>query len=156
MTEIGSAVRERADMLEMTQWAHEFTWPEIEQLAKYLYTAKAEKGQAIIAEGFRDAEMYIIVEGSVTVFKEDGSNREKVLSVISKGKIIGELALFDGQPRSARIVANSDTTMLVLSRNNLDRLINDVPKLAARLLLKLGALISQRLRLTSGILVDHI
>lgn len=156
MQEIGSAVRERADMLESTQWAHEYTWAEIEQLAKYLYTAKAVKGQAIIAEGFRDAEMYIIVEGSVTVSKEDGANREKVLSTIAKGKIIGEMALFDGQPRSARIVANSDTTMLVLSRQNLNRLINDVPALAAKLLLKLGALISQRLRQTSGMLVDHI
>jgi len=156
MAEIGSAVRERAEMLESTQWAQDYTWPEIENLAKYLYTSKAVKGKAIIAQGFRDAEMYIIVEGSVTVLKEDVANREKVLSVITKGKVIGEMALFDGQPRSARIVANSDTTMLVLSRNNLDRLISDFPKLAAKLLLKLGALISQRLRLTSGVLVDHI
>lgn len=156
MAEIGSAVRERAEMLESTQWAHEFTWPEIENLAKYLYTAKAAAGKAIIAEGFRDAEMYLIVAGSVTVLKEDASNREKVLSVVSKGKVIGEIALFDGQPRSAKIVANTDTTMLVLSRNNLERLINDVPKLAAKLLLKLGGMLSQRLRLTSGLLVDHI
>ena len=156
MTEIGSAVRERAEMLETTQWAHEFTWPEIEILAKYLYTAKATQGKAIISEGFRDAEMYLIVEGAVTVIKEDGSNQEKVLSMISKGKVIGEMALFDGQPRSAKIVANHDTTMLVLSRSNLDRLVNDAPSLAAKLLLKLGALISQRLRQTSGMLVDYM
>lgn len=143
-------------MLESTHWAQEYGWAEIENLAKYLYTSKAAKGKAIIAQGFRDAEMYIIVDGSVTVLKEDGANREKVLSVVTRGKVIGELALFDGQPRSARIVANSDTTMLVLSRNNLDRLINDSPKLAAKLLLKLGALISQRLRQASGILVDHL
>jgi CRP/FNR family cyclic AMP-dependent transcriptional regulator len=156
MTEIGSAVRERAQMLEMTQWAHEFTWPEIENIAKYLYIAKAIRGSAIFAEGSRDAEMYLIVEGSVTVYKDDVTNREKVLSVITKGKVIGEMALFDGEPRSAKIVANDDTTMLVLSRNNLERLMNDLPKLAAKLLFKLGAMISQRLRLTSGVLVDYI
>jgi CRP/FNR family transcriptional regulator, cyclic AMP receptor protein len=156
MTKIGCAVQERAEMLETTQWAHEFTWPEIENIAKYLYIAKAAKGSAIFAEGARDAEMYLIVAGSVTVFKDDVTNREKVLSVITKGKVIGEMALFDGQPRSAKVIANDDATMLVLSRGNLDRLINDIPKLAVKLLLKLGALMSQRLRLTSGVLVDYI
>jgi CRP/FNR family transcriptional regulator, cyclic AMP receptor protein len=156
MTEIGRAIRERAEMLETTQWAHEFTWPEIENIAKYLYIAKAAKGAAIFAEGAREAEMYLIVEGSVTVFKDDATNREKVLSVITKGKVIGEIALFDGQPRSAKVIAKDDATMLVLSRGNLDRLVNDFPRLAAKLLLKLGALISNRLRLTSGVLVDYI
>lgn len=143
-------------MLETTQWANEFNWNEIEGLAKYLYIAKAAKGSTLFTEGSRNAEMYLIVEGNVTVVKEDVSGREKVLSVITKGKVIGEMALFDGQPRSAKVIAGEDTTMLVLSRDNLDRFINDTPKLAAKLLLKLGGLISQKLRMTSGILVDHI
>jgi CRP/FNR family transcriptional regulator, cyclic AMP receptor protein len=156
MTEIGRALQERAEMLEMTQWANEFEWKEIESIAKYFYVSKAAKGSTIFNEGARNAEMYLIVEGSVTVVKEDVSSRGKVLSVITKGKVIGEMALFDGQPRSAKVIANDDATMLVLSRDNLDRFINDTPKLAAKLLLKLGALISYKLRMTSGILVDHI
>jgi len=100
--------------------------------------------------------MYLIVEGSVNVVKEDVSNRGKVLSVITKGKVIGEMALFDGQPRSAKVIATDDATMLVLSRDNLERLIDDIPKLAAKLLLKLGALISHKLRMTSSMLADYI
>ena len=156
MTEIGHALQKRAEMLEATQWANEFKWNEIESSAKYLYISKAAKGSTIFNEGTRNAEMYLIVEGSVTVVKEDVSSHGKVLSVITKGKVIGEMALFDGQPRSAKVIANDDTTMLVLSRGNLDRFIDDIPKLAAKLLLKLGALISYKLRMTSGILVDYI
>jgi len=156
MTEIGHALQERAKMLETTQWANEFSWNEIENIAKYLYISKAAKGSAIFNEGSRNAEMYLIVEGSVNVVKEDVSNRGKVLSVITKGKVIGEMALFDGQPRSAKVIATDDATMLVLSRDNLERLIDDIPKLAAKLLLKLGALISHKLRMTSGMLVDYI
>ena len=156
MTEIGHALQKRAEMLEATQWANEFKWNEIESIAKYLYISKAAKGSTIFNEGTRNAEMYLIVEGSVTVVKEDVSSHGKVLSVITKGKVIGEMALFDGQPRSAKVIANDDTTMLVLSRGNLDRFIDDIPKLAAKLLLKLGALISYKLRMTSGILVDYI
>lgn len=154
--EIGDALQKRARMLETTQWANEFTWKEIENLSKYFYISKMAKGLAIFNEGSRNAEMYLIVEGSVNVVKEDLSNREKVLSVITKGKVIGEMALIDGQPRSAKVVASDDVTMLVLSRDNLDRLIEDIPKLAAKLLLKLGSLISNKLRMTSGLLVDHI
>jgi len=156
MTEIGHALQERAKMLETTQWANEFSWNEIENIAKYLYISRTVKGLAIFNEGSRNADMYLIVEGSVAVVKEDVSNREKVLSIITKGKVIGEMALFDGQPRSAKVIATDDATMLVLSRDNLNRLIDDIPKLAAKLLLKLGALISYKLRMTSGILVDYI
>jgi CRP/FNR family transcriptional regulator, cyclic AMP receptor protein len=156
MMEIGYALQERAKMLETTQWANEFSWNEIENIAKYLYISRTVKGSAIFNEGSRNADMYLIVEGSVAVVKEDVSNREKVLSVITKGKVFGEMALFDGQPRSAKVIATDDATMLVLSRDNMNRLIDDIPKLAAKLLLKLGALISYKLRMTSGILVDYI
>lgn len=156
MAEIGHALQKRTEMLESTQWANEFKWKEIESISKYLYISKAAKGSIIFNEGSRNAEMYIIVEGSVTVIKEDASSQGKVLSVITKGKVFGEMALFDGQPRSAKVIANDDTTMLVLSRDNLDRFIDDIPKLAAKLLLKLAALISYKLRMTSGILVDHM
>jgi CRP/FNR family cyclic AMP-dependent transcriptional regulator len=46
--------------------------------------------------------------------------------------------------------------LLILTRENLDRLIKEAPGLAAKILLKLGKLLSQRLRITSGRLVDFI
>jgi len=50
----------------------------------------------------------------------------------------------------------SKPALLVLPGDNLDRLIDDNPRVAAKLLLKLGAMISHRLRIASGMLVNHI
>jgi CRP-like cAMP-binding protein len=143
-------------MLEQTQWAAELSWKEIESLAKYLNVSRRAKGATIFDEGAKEAYMCIIVRGSVNVIKNDATQHGKVLSRIGKGKTFGEMVLFDGEPRSATIVSADNTILLILTSQNLDRLMKEIPALAAKLLLKLGKLLSQRLRMTSGMLVDFI
>jgi CRP-like cAMP-binding protein len=147
---------ERAYLLEQTQWADDFSWKEIENFARYLNIKKIEKRTPVFYEGAREAYMCIVASGSVSVIKQDGNDQGKSLSVITKGKTFGEMVLFDGEPRSATIVSAEKTVLLVLSKENLDRLMKEVPGLAAKFLFKLGKLLSQRLRMTSGKLVDFI
>lgn len=147
---------ERAELLERTQWADEFSWKEIENFARYLNIKKIKKGTPVFHEGAREAYMCIVADGSVSVIKQDGNDQNKSLSVITQGKTFGEMVLFDGEPRSATILSAENTVLLVLSKENLDRLMKEVPGLAAKLLFKLGKLLSQRLRMTSGKLVDFI
>lgn len=150
------AVQERAQMLETTRWASEFSWKEIEIIARYFNVSRMEKGTRVFQEGDREKYMCLVVGGSVQVIKKDARQQEKVLSVISKGNIFGEMMLFDGEPRSATIIAAERTVLLILSQENLDRLVREMPGLAAKLLWKLGRILSQRLRMTSGKLIDFI
>ncbi len=156
MVNVGESLKERAEMLDGTQWTEDLSWKEIEILVRYLDTSRIGKDTPVFHEGAREAYMCILVKGSVKVLKEDEKHQGKTLSVITKGKTFGEMVLFDGEPRSATIVAADDTVLLILTRENLDRLIREVPGLAAKVLLKLGKLVSQRLRATSGKLVDLI
>jgi CRP/FNR family transcriptional regulator, cyclic AMP receptor protein len=78
------------------------------------------------------------------LIKGDIDGKHKILATFSKGKALGEIALFDGEPRSATVVADGPVTLLVLSRENLDRLLADHPRLGAKLLFKLGKIISRR------------
>ncbi len=156
MVNVSESLKERAEMLDGTQWTEDLSWKEIEILVRYLDTSRIGKDKPVFHEGAREAYMCILVKGSVKVLKEDEKHQGKTLSVITKGKTFGEMVLFDGEPRSATIVAADDTVLLILTRENLDRLIREVPGLAAKVLLKLGKLVSQRLRATSGKLVDLI
>ena len=156
MVELGEAVRERADLLENTQWAEDLSWKEIENFAKYLNIKRVSQGATVFREGAHEAYMCIVVQGSVQVIKESTAHEKKVLSVIGKGKTFGEMVIFDGEPRSATIISADSTVLLILTRENLDRLIKDAPGLAAKFLFKLGKMLSQRLRLTSGQLVDFM
>lgn len=145
-----------AGLLERTQWASEFSWGEIEQLAHYLFISRIGAGMTICREGESGDCMCLLAEGRVNVIKGGPEGRPKVLATISPGKAIGEMALFDGEPRSATVVADSPATLLFLSRENLERLLAEYPRLGAKLLFKLGKIISQRLRMTTGQLVDLI
>jgi CRP-like cAMP-binding protein len=156
MVDVEEAVKERAELLEGTQWTEDLSWKEIENFVRYLDTSRIRKDVPIFHEGAREAYMCILVRGSVNVMKKNEKQQGKTLSVITKGKTFGEMALFDGEPRSATIISASETVLLILTKANLDRLIKDLPGLAAKILLKLAKMLSQRLRVASGILIDYI
>lgn len=156
MIPTASSLEERAELLERCQWVPELSWRQIENFSRYLRGAKTPKGQTIINEGSRDAFMCIIVQGTVHIIKEDVEKTEKLLSVLRRGQTFGEMSLFDGEPRSASVRAAEDTTMLILTLANLRKFMEESPVLGAKILYKLGRLMSQRLRMTSGKLVDYI
>ncbi|MDA8123989.1 MAG: cyclic nucleotide-binding domain-containing protein [Deltaproteobacteria bacterium] len=154
--EVGGGVEERHAMLEDTHWAAEFTWEELKHFARYLHVFKVAKEMNVFTEGSVGSNMFILVAGRVDIVKEDLEGNRKVVTTIPPGKAFGEMALFDGEQRSATVMAAEHSTMLVLTKENLQRLLDDQPRLAGKLLLKLGKIISQRLRATTGQLVDLI
>lgn len=156
MVQTRETLQERAEMLETTRWVSEFSWKEIENMARYFVVSKKEKGMNVFLEGDHEKYMGLVVRGSVNVIKKDAKQQEKILSVIGKSGIFGEMMLFDGEPRSATIIAAEPTVLLILTQENLDCLVKEIPVLAAKLLWKLGKILSQRLRMTSGKLIDFI
>lgn len=72
------------------------------------------------------------------------------MSLVRKGRSFGEMSLMDSESRSADAVATQNGSVLVMRELDFKRLMLDRPALAAQLLLKLGKLLSQRLRNTGG------
>jgi CRP-like cAMP-binding protein len=66
------------------------------------------------------------------------------------------MAMIDGERRSATGRASQDTLIAVLSRGRFETLIAERPGLGVRLLIRIARILSQRLRLASGQLVDHL
>jgi CRP-like cAMP-binding protein len=151
-----ATARQRADLLERTRWANDFDGQELQTLASYLRLERRPGGAAVCREGDRDATLFIVVEGKASVVKEDGSGRARALATLGPGHTLGEMALVDGSPRSATVVAAEDLVLLALSRPDLDRLAAERPQLAVKVLLKLAAFLSQRLRQTSGALTERM
>jgi len=156
LIKLDKTLKEKAELLEGTNWLGSFTWKEIEIFARYVEVFRVQAGGSIFQEGGKDASLCLIVEGSVQIVKENTETRKKILSVVTRGKTVGEMALFDGEPRSASAIAAESATIMMLTKDSFDRLISELPGLAAKLLLVLGKLLSQRLRQTSGKLIDFI
>jgi CRP/FNR family cyclic AMP-dependent transcriptional regulator len=83
--------------------------------------------------------LYVLVKGraKVVLFGENG--REMTLSTLRSGDFFGEVALFDGKPRSANVVAEADSTLLVLDRANFLAHLEQFPETAVRLLKEMAA-----------------
>ncbi len=148
--------RARSELLDATRWANDFTWAEIESLAAHLSVASKVKGEVVCREGDRDPSLFIVVEGAVSILKQDAEEQEKLLARLGPGQTIGEMALLDGQPRSATARAAEDVLLLVFTRAELELLVEQKPRLGVKLLWKLARFLSQRLRQTSGALAEHL
>lgn len=148
--------RKIAEMLESTKWSDDLSAKEAETLARYLHPCTMEKGAFLVRQGAKDAYLALIVTGTMDIVKETPNGAPALLHTAGPGRTIGEMSIIDGEPRSASVVAAEPTTLLILSDDGFKRLVDEVPRLAVRVVMKIAKLTSQRLRLTSGQLVDHL
>jgi CRP-like cAMP-binding protein len=73
---------------------------------------KFQAGDVIIEEGMPGSEVFLLLQGRAEVYvavdQLDKSGRRAGLARIAEGEILGELAMFDHEPRTASVVAVSD------------------------------------------------
>jgi CRP-like cAMP-binding protein len=111
-------------------------------LAASLGTQTFERGETIFHQGSIGSVLYIIVTGQVRIYTINEHGQELSMTIFRAGDFFGELALLDGQPRSANAVAMSRTTALLLHRSAFLSIIHAHPSIAVAILEALA----QRLR----------
>ena len=108
-------------------------------------------GEVLFTEGDRARELYILLAGNVSVYKRLPDGREECLATHVAGALVGELALIDGQPRSASArVTGGPATVLALTRDDFDRLFRDNKPFAFLLLDRIVVELAGRLRRATG------
>jgi diguanylate cyclase (GGDEF)-like protein len=112
-----------------TQWAHLFT------------EKKYDAGQVIYVENDPGDSAFIIMSGKLAAIRGDFSS-PVILGCREKGQSIGEMALLDGLPRSASVVALEPMVLMEISRSNFHIMIKEEPSFAQNIL----RLLSVRLR----------
>jgi CRP-like cAMP-binding protein len=132
-----------------------FTESELLALAARLRERSLKKGAVLFREGDAGEEMFVVRRGSILVSKPVTGRVEQVLAHMGPGDFFGEMALFDQAPRSATIQAETEATMLVLDRENLNLLIDLNPRAAAAFFQSLVQVFIERLR-ESGNLVAEV
>jgi CRP/FNR family transcriptional regulator/CRP/FNR family cyclic AMP-dependent transcriptional regulator len=111
-------------------------------LAPHLRRRAFRKNTMIFHRDQTGDALYIIETGKVRVFLPTESGEEFSIDVLGPGDVFGEMALLDGQPRSASAIALEDTTVHVLGHTEFQRQLAASPQLASALL----AMLSRRIR----------
>ncbi len=101
------------------------TTRQLAELARVVVERHVAAGEPIVREGDFDAQMYFIVEGRVRITKEDAQ-----VSALGPGEFFGEIAVFDGEQRSASVFADGPVHLLRLDRQDLFEVMEEHPAIA--------------------------
>jgi CRP/FNR family transcriptional regulator, cyclic AMP receptor protein len=115
---------------------------------------RLRRGDVLFREGEKGKELFIIRSGAVIVSKHVKGRVEQVLARLGPGDFFGEMSLFDDQPRSATIQAETETIMYGLDRSSLDHLIEQNPRAATAFFTQVVLVLVKRLRDSSDLVAE--
>ncbi len=123
---------------------------ELGKLSSVTERRKYGTDTVVFFEGDPSDALYLIVSGSVKVHQTTKDGDERILKILNKGAMFGELAMLDGHPRSATVTTLAPTEMLVLSHKGFRNFASERPEVLWRVLEAL----CERIRSTSASMLD--
>jgi CRP/FNR family transcriptional regulator, cyclic AMP receptor protein len=115
----------------------------LDALARYAEARTFAAGAVVVGQEEPGNALFVLARGKVKAVLYGGSGREIILSIFkSPGDFFGEMSLLDNQPRSATLIADEPSTLLVLSRRDFQAHLAAQPRTAMNVLGEL----SRRLR----------
>lgn len=118
---------------------------EIDSLIGYARVERYAAGREIFAKGSPGQSLMAVLRGSVKISSLSDGGKEIVLNIINAGETVGEIAVLDGDERSADATAMTDCELLVLNRRDLMPVLENRADLCMILL----KILCRRLRQTS-------
>jgi len=111
---------------------------ELEKVAKATDEVTMTAGTMIIDQGQTGREAFVIVDGDVTVKR----NNRKV-ATLGPGSVVGEMSLLDNGPRTATVVCNTECTLLVIDHRRFRGVVEEIPAISHKLLASLAGRIRE-------------
>lgn len=101
---------------------------ELAQLASTIGVKRVGTGREILKQGSQEnRRLYVVRQGEVRIVRHEES-KDYVLARLSKGEIFGEKACLTRQEQSASVIADADTTLLVIPEKTVHLIIERNPK----------------------------
>jgi CRP/FNR family cyclic AMP-dependent transcriptional regulator len=128
-------LRRRSDKIELLKGVplfEDLSKRHLDYIAKHADEVASWPGEVVVRQGERGREFVLIVEGKARV-EQDGT----VISHLGTGDFFGEMALLDGEPRSATVITEEPSVLLVVHSRSFTSLLDTVPGLSRKLLITL-------------------
>jgi len=111
----------------------------LEAVADVVHTRQYAPGQIIFLEGDPCAGFFVVQSGRVKIFKTSPEGREQSLHFVGTGRSFNDVAVLDGGPNPATVMAVEPTTCLVIDRDSMVRLVQTYPALAMAVIESIAA-----------------
>jgi hypothetical protein len=118
---------------------------QLERFAQFMEVEKVPQWAVIVKQGDHGDSMYFILEGELRV-RINVMGKETILATLNVGEFFGDISLFDQGPRSADVVANTDSLLVKISAAAFDQLSREAPETATPFLRAMGRTLTARIR----------
>jgi uncharacterized membrane protein len=115
---------------------------DLDAIAARLQRRSYRAGEIVFHQGDLGDSMFFIQKGDVNIHLPGEDSRRISLKDLAPGEFFGEVALLDGEPRTASALASTNTTLLELQREQLEAYLKGRPQAAMAILRSMG----QRMR----------
>ncbi len=115
--------------------------PTLQAVERELEWVRLPGGTTLFQQGDTGDSLYVLVHGrlSVSIVHEDG--QERPIGEVSRGEVVGEMAVLTGEPRSANVHAIRDSQLVKFSKDAFERVVGSNPQammlIARRLIMRL-------------------
>ena len=124
----------REDLLKKVPIFADLGKRDLERLAKLMVPRNLKAGETIIKENDQAAGFFIVSSGKAEAVRGEGSDHSQVLATFGPGDFFGEMALFEGFPRSATVRAVEDSECLAMTRWDFMAEMKNHPEIAVGML----------------------
>lgn len=135
--------RELADLLADVKLFSKCTPRQRRAIARHAQIAKLPEGVDLIEEGEPGDALFVILDGEVVVY-QGGTE----VSRSTTGAYFGEMAILDGAPRSATVVAATDVEVAVIGIRMFRTMLREFSDLAEQLLVALAGELREARRIS--------
>jgi CRP-like cAMP-binding protein len=133
------------------EWFASLTKEELGDLAAKAQTVYWEPGTVVFEEGDRGDACYVLHSGSVKILRRFPDGRRITLARLGPGSVVGELALFNGERRSASVEAVEPTLAIVLAGPDVMAILRTDPEAA----ISVAVGLADRLRAANERMFEH-
>lgn len=107
---------------------------QLDTLASLAVRKKLRARDVVLRKGDPALQIYVILRGRLKTITSGGEGRNATFSIMGPGEVFGEVAVLDGEPRSATITALEPCELVVIQRNDFFHFLERAPQAAIKLL----------------------
>lgn len=122
---------------------------QLKQIAATAVKETFDENQEVFHEKSTESDIYILTEGRVQIVGALGKTDSATIHTILPGKLFGEFAFIDGEPRSATAVALEKSTVFKLPRLALNSLLEKDSAIGFLVMRNLSRILARRIRQTA-------
>ena len=135
------------DVLAKSAWFQNLPENALAGLAAQGRERKLQRGQILFTANEPAEGLYVVLSGSVRAFRENVDGREQTIHVESVGGILAEVPVFDDGPYPSTTMAEEDSELLFLAKEDVRRFLLQYPEAALTAL----AILAKKLRTVASL-----